>query len=169
MPRYTQLCTRCAWFGDIWAQPYHNPPCPACGGETERTWAKMPERVMITRDEIPGGVTLENYGHEPVTFYSHSERRAYMKAHGLQEMVRHVGVPGSDKSPYTTSWATSDPYTLEQARLLLERLAAHWSAMSNSASASRSLSRQHRQSRLLLIAFRSEPCSITRCPQQGIP
>ena len=121
MPRYTQLCTRCAWFGDIWAQPYHNPKCPACGGETERTWAKMPERVMITRDEIPGGVTLENYGHEPVTFYSHSERRAYMKAHGLQEMVRHVGVPGSDKSPYTTSWATSDPYTLEQARLLLER------------------------------------------------
>lgn len=76
------------------------------------------------RDEIPGGVWLENYGPTPVQVFSHSERRAIMKARGLQEMVRHVGVPGTDKSPHTTDFSRGsiDPYTLAAAAALVARV-----------------------------------------------
>jgi len=46
-----------------------------------------------------------------------------MKARGLIEKVEHVPMPGTDKSRHTTSWATTDPYTLAQARILAERQA----------------------------------------------
>lgn len=51
----------------------------------------------ILRDEIPGGVTVENYGPHPITFYSHSERRAYMRAHGLVEKENFAPLPGTDR------------------------------------------------------------------------
>lgn len=50
-------------------------------------------------DDIPGGLTLENLGPEPVTVYSHSERKRIMRERGLHEVVRHV-----DGSPHTTRW-----------------------------------------------------------------
>lgn len=59
----------------------------------------MEGRVNIERDEIPGGITLENYGAQPITFYSHSERRAHMKAHGLEEKETFCPFPGTDKDP----------------------------------------------------------------------
>lgn len=71
-------------------------------------------------DGIPGGETLENVGPEPVTFYSRSEKRRYLKEHGLVEFVRHVPVPGSDTSPHTTSWTGVN---LEAGRVLAERQA----------------------------------------------
>lgn len=71
-------------------------------------------------DGIPGGEVLENVGPEPVTFYSRSEKRRYLKEHGLVEFVRHVPVPGSDSSPHTTSWTGVD---LEAGRVLAERQA----------------------------------------------
>ena len=46
----------------------------------------------------------ENVAHTPVHFTSRSERKRYLKDHGLVEMVRHVGQQGSDKSPHTTRW-----------------------------------------------------------------
>lgn len=55
-------------------------------------------------DEIPGGMTVENMGPTPLTFYSKSEWRREMKARGLVNQVRHVGVQGSDKSPHTSRW-----------------------------------------------------------------
>lgn len=55
--------------------------------------------VNIERDEIPGGMLCENYGPTPIRFYSHSERRAYMKANGLHEKERFSPMPGSDKDP----------------------------------------------------------------------
>jgi hypothetical protein len=51
------------------------------------------------RDEIPGGITLENYGPKPMTFYTHSERRAYMASQGLHEMEKCCPFPGTDKDP----------------------------------------------------------------------
>jgi hypothetical protein len=51
------------------------------------------------RDEIPGGITLDNYGAEPVTFYSHSERRKWMADHGLHEKEKCTPFPGTDKDP----------------------------------------------------------------------
>jgi hypothetical protein len=54
---------------------------------------------MIQQDEIPGGVIVENYGPHPIRFDSHSERRAYMKAHGLQEKEKFCPSPGTDIDP----------------------------------------------------------------------
>lgn len=77
----------------------------------------------INRDEIPGGITLENYGPNPVTFYSHSERRAYMVAHGLQEREKFAPMPGTDIDPagIPNPAGYMDPQTLENARVLLSR------------------------------------------------
>lgn len=58
----------------------------------------------VESDSIPGGLTIHNMGHEPVTVYSWSERKKIMKQRGLREQVRHVGLPGTDKSQHTTRW-----------------------------------------------------------------
>ena len=44
----------------------------------------------VVDDTIIGGEVNENVGPEPVTFYSKSERRRYLKEHNLEEFVRHV-------------------------------------------------------------------------------
>lgn len=120
MPRFTQYCPVCGWQDTIIVQPFVKPPCPHCGQPTDRLWTGT--SASVAGDEFPGGKTFENLGNEPVTVYSRSELRREMKARGLQEFVRHVPVPGSDKSPHTTSWDVPSPYTLEQARILLERV-----------------------------------------------
>ncbi len=61
-------------------------------------------RAFIS-DELPGGPRmLENLGHEKVYIRSKSHLQAELKARGLMQKVRHVGVPGSDRSPQTTRW-----------------------------------------------------------------
>lgn len=98
--------------------------CPSCGAELRiGSWPWCPHENGTSgarSDGIPGGETLENVGPEPVTFYSHSEKRRYLREHGLEEFVRHVPVPGSDKSPHTVSWTAVD---LEAGRVLAERQA----------------------------------------------
>ena len=69
----------------------------------------------------PGGKTFENLGDQPVTFYSPAEKDRYLRTHGIEEFVRHQPVPGSDKSPHTSSWAGMDAQTLANATALLER------------------------------------------------
>jgi hypothetical protein len=54
----------------------------------------------------PGGRTFENLADHPVTFYSPAEQQQYMREHRIEPYVRHIPVPGSDKSPHTTSWAS---------------------------------------------------------------
>lgn len=84
-------------------------PCPVCGQDVEiGAWPYCPHgspSFKVVSDSIPGGLTIENLGHTPVTVYSHSERKDIMRARGLREQVRHVGEPGSDKSPHTTRWS----------------------------------------------------------------
>lgn len=99
--------------------------CPDCGGELViGSWPFCPDhslsRLGARSDDIPGGMTLENLGDQPVTVYSKSELRRELKERGLVEMVRHVPVPGSDKSPHTTSWSAVD---LDAGRVLAERQA----------------------------------------------
>lgn len=98
--------------------------CPSCGAElVVGSWPWCPHERGASgaqSDDIPGGETLENVGPDPVTFYSRSEKRRYLKEHGLVEFVRHVPVPGSDTSPHTTSWTGVN---LEAGRVLAERQA----------------------------------------------
>lgn len=119
MPRYDQHCEACGWQAEIVAQPGEHPLCPDCGCRTERLWVAP---ASVHGDEIPGGVEIENLGPEPMTFYSRSEIAKEAKRRGLEPFVRHVPVPGTDKSPYTTSWAAASPWMLEQAKVLLERV-----------------------------------------------
>jgi hypothetical protein len=86
--------------------------CDRCFGNTEvgehGLW-KCPLEARhagptVIPDDVPGGFTVENMGHEPLTFHSKSEWKRDMKARGLVNQVRHVGVQGSDKSPHTTRW-----------------------------------------------------------------
>jgi hypothetical protein len=99
--------------------------CPTCGATLAvGAWPWCPHEqgaYGVQPNDIPGGETLHNVAADPVTFYSRSEKRRYLKEHGLEEMVRHVPVPGSDKSEHTTSWTGVD---LEAGRILAERQAS---------------------------------------------
>ena len=121
MPKFDQHCLACAWQGEILVSPFENPPCPACGATTERLWTTAAKSLT---DELPGGVWIENLGPKPLQFFSKSEIVKEARRRGLEPMVRHVPIPGSDRSPHTTSWAAVGPYQMEQARLLLERVGA---------------------------------------------
>lgn len=99
--KYDQVCTRCDWINEIEVYPGEHPPCPQCGAETERIYTGG---YGFIGDEIPGGMVVENLGHEPVTVYSKSELKFEAEKRGLVQRVQHVGVPGSDKSPNTTRW-----------------------------------------------------------------
>jgi hypothetical protein len=102
--------------------------CDACGQELQLgDWPFCPHghkgSYTNFRDEIVGGVTVENYGPQELTFYSHSERRRYMAEHGLRERERFAPMPGTDKDPQgiPNPKGYMDPQTLENARILLSR------------------------------------------------
>ena len=57
----------------------------------------------------------------PIHFRSRIERARWRKEHGYRVYDTHVGEQGSDKSKHTRSWATHDPVTAENVRILIER------------------------------------------------
>lgn len=87
--------------------------CEKCGKEIavgEWAWCPhgFPERpggTAMIDDQVPGGARyFENLGHERVWVESKSQLRDELRARGLRENVRHVGVPGGDRSPQTQRW-----------------------------------------------------------------
>lgn len=98
--------------------------CPSCGityGVGASPWCRDNHEGGVSGIEDvtwPGGITFENLGDQPVTLYSPSELKAELKARNLEPMIRH-----RDGDQHTRSWATMDPYTLENARILAERQA----------------------------------------------
>lgn len=119
MPRFDEACHNCAWEGEITARPFEHPPCPRCGHETHRVWKKA---TSVAGDEIPGGTWIENLGDQPMFFETKSAIVKEAHRRGLEPMVRHVPVPGTDKSPHTSDWSAVSPYQLEAAREMLERI-----------------------------------------------
>jgi hypothetical protein len=75
----------------------------------------------VIGDEID--VVLENNGTpEPIRFRSREAMQKHLDAHHLAPLVRHVPLPGTDRSPHTVDWSRGiDPVTLENARVLLTR------------------------------------------------
>lgn len=120
MPRHDQHCLACDWQATILVAAHEHPPCPSCGGPTERLWLGS---ASVNGDEWPGGGprTFENMGPTPVTCATKSDYRRELKARGIEPMVRHVPVPGTDKSPHTRSWDVPCAYTLEAAKALVSR------------------------------------------------
>ncbi len=113
MPRFDQHCLACGWADEVIVPPGVQPPCPTCGGETERVWQGT---MSVIGDEIPGGVLIENLGPEPIRFDSKRAIVQAAAARGLEPMVRHV--PGSK---HTTSWDVPSATTLAQGAVLAAR------------------------------------------------
>ena len=114
--------------------------CPDCNLPLTRFWSVSSDQ-RAAQDQIDGGIWLENYGPTPVKVYSHTERKRLLKVwtdgkvrrdkttgepYQLAEMVRHVPVPGTDRSPHTVDWSKGsiDAQTLENARVLVSRMGA---------------------------------------------
>jgi hypothetical protein len=93
---------------------------PFCHGAPEDHGRPLPGRGADVT--WPGGKTFENLADQPQTFYSKSEYDRYLRNHNIEEFVRHVPVPGSDKSPHTVSWAAVSQETLDGAKAMLERV-----------------------------------------------
>ena len=118
-PLYDRNCA-CGWQAvDVWEAVYTPArACPQCGGDTQRAWLSKPP--MVVGDECD--FVQRNGLKEPRRFRSKQEHRRWLKANGYVVNDAHVGVPGSDKSPHTTSWAaTYDPDTAANVKILIER------------------------------------------------
>lgn len=77
--------------GQLWCKVCHN---------DRRFSGRFDVSTHVVPDTYPGGpITLENYGRDPVTFYSESERLAYMKQHDLHLKERWCPFPGTDRDP----------------------------------------------------------------------
>lgn len=102
MPKYDQVCKACGLIYEIVCDPFVNPSCPECQSpSTERIYLGG---YRVISDEVPGGIRVENLGPQPMTFRSKSEMRRYLKANGIEQMVRHVGTKDGDKSDHTQRW-----------------------------------------------------------------
>lgn len=92
--------------------------CDKCGKEVRvGDWFACPhERGVsaIERDEIPGGMVVENGFPEPITVYSHSEHRRLLAERGMEIRAKYAGPADKHLKP----WHTVD---LDAARSLLER------------------------------------------------
>ena len=119
MPLYDLKCANGHTEVDVWASYGTYTPCPTCGGDRQ---PDVQRRGAVLDDSFIGGKTFENLADTPVTFYSRTKYRQYLREHRIEEFVRHAPLPGSDKSPYTEKWGGIAPETLEGARLLLERV-----------------------------------------------
>ena len=111
------ICERCGLELEVGDWPF-------CGKDNKHG-RKGTFAYTNFRDEYPGGITLENYGAKPVTFYSESERRAYMAKQGLEQREKWAPFPGTDRDPMGVqdSRKYQDPYTLENGRILMLRAA----------------------------------------------
>ena len=141
MPNYDFRCEHgCGvLMPDVWrsvAERDIPPLCPDCSLPLSRFFS-VSSNHRAAEDCIPGGLWLENYGAHPTKVYSHTERKRLLKylpdgtmrrdrvtgqEYRLVEQVRHIGVPGSDRSPQTSNWSTMDAATLENARVLVSRV-----------------------------------------------
>lgn len=91
---------------------------PICHGDPTR---HAPGLSRVNGDECD--VIQENGFRHPTRFTSKTALARALAEKGLEMRVRHVPIPGTDKSPHTTDWSKGsiDPYTLESARILSER------------------------------------------------
>ena len=99
--------------------PPQVPLCPSCGSETTRVWTSRTSRVNGDACDV----LQENGFPTPRHFTSKRELTRALAEKGLEVRVRHVTIPGTDKSPHTTDWAKGsiDPQTLANAQALVSR------------------------------------------------
>jgi hypothetical protein len=114
----------CGWSGDQFVKAGNfTTLCPDCALPTTSTRVEQSQSHFIETDSIPGGLVLENYGAHPIKVYSHTEREKVMASAGLELKEKFCPTPGTDIDPagIPNPKGYMDPYTLENARILLSR------------------------------------------------
>jgi hypothetical protein len=104
VPKHDQHCLVCEWSAEILAAPHEMPPCPSCGGDTERWFPIGGGTRAVIGDEFVGGKWIENLDTTPVYVESRSQLKREMERRGLEPKVRHIGTQESDKSAHTSRW-----------------------------------------------------------------
>lgn len=118
MPMYDFRCSNGHTFESLVPVGTQRICCVECPAPADKVWlSSLPTRVRGDECDF----VQENGLPHPVRIRSWSQYRRLMKQHGCEPAVRHVGVPGTDKSPHTTSWAAISPQTLADAKSMLER------------------------------------------------
>ena len=107
-PFYDRKCTSCERVTLDVMEPVKAPYVSCvCGGATDRVWLPGAKTGVIA-DSIPGGIMMKhgicNEDGTPKRYDSWSEVRRAAKEKNLVNRVRHIGLPGTDKSPHTTRW-----------------------------------------------------------------
>lgn len=96
--------------------------CPECGKELQiGCFPFCPHdfaSLGVVADDIPGGFVQENFGNQPETFYS--KKAMLQRADELNLRPRDQWAGPGDR--YLSNWAAVSPKTLEDARVLLERV-----------------------------------------------
>lgn len=119
--QYDQRCVVCDWSGSIVAEPEVCPPCPQCGGATERLWVTPPQ---IVDDTLPGGPRwFDNLGHTPVWIETKAQLQTELDKRGLK-LRETDNYNRNDKSPWATpsryrAGVLIDPYLEALAREVL--------------------------------------------------
>jgi hypothetical protein len=115
MPVYDRRCSDCARIERdkieaIGASDYACVPDAdehACQGVMQRTWLPGSANGVID-DSIPGGLEIKNAlcnpDGTPRRFDSHSDIKRAAAEAGWTNVVEHIPMRGSDKSPHTTRW-----------------------------------------------------------------
>ena len=111
------------------------PACPVCLVPYEiESLGFFAKAHTVIGDEID--ITVEhgicNPDGTPKRYTSKSDMRAAERALGLTNQVRHVGMPGSDKSPHTTRFA-APPWTTPEGEADFKRWHAERTAPSQHA------------------------------------
>lgn len=103
MPMYEYACTGCRHYFETLTPIDRRDAvlCSQCGRTAEREWRHAP---AMRPDSIPGGRIIENLTSRPKRFYSRTEIQDEMRVRGVEQRVKHVGLPGSDKNPNTSRW-----------------------------------------------------------------
>jgi hypothetical protein len=119
MPIYDVVCDQGHEHRDLYRPITDVIACVTCGHPTRTLWTAG--RSVISNG-WPGGRTFDNLGPVPIRFDSRSDFQRYLTKHQIEPCVKHAPLPGSDKSPHTTSWSAIGPETLASAAAMLERM-----------------------------------------------
>lgn len=118
MPMYDFRCENGHTFDAFVPVGTIDHPCRCCSLVAGQVWVSNPPAVIGDACDF----VQENGFATPQRFTSKAERRRALKEAGMEEMVRHVGVPGTDKSPHTAMWSAISQDTLDGAARMLERV-----------------------------------------------